>query len=117
VNEPSTVVSPGLWGFVAFFVLAVSLYLLMRNMNARMRRMSYRAEELQRQAEAEQEERRRRKDGGTVPDSNGTAGPPERPGASGPDLQEDAPREEDADRRDGDDGRSRDSRQDGEPAP
>jgi hypothetical protein len=42
VNEPSTVVSPGMWGFVAFFVLAVALYFLMRNMNARMRRMSYR---------------------------------------------------------------------------
>jgi hypothetical protein len=52
VNDaPSAMVSPGLWGFVAFFVLALALYLLMRNMNARMRRMSYRAEELQREAE------------------------------------------------------------------
>ncbi|HEV7173140.1 hypothetical protein [Pedococcus sp.] len=50
-GEPSTLVSPGIWGFIAFFVLAVALYLLMRNMNARMRRMSYRAEELQREAE------------------------------------------------------------------
>ena len=50
-GEPSTLVSPGIWGFLAFFVLAVALYLLMRNMNARMRRMSYRAEELQREAE------------------------------------------------------------------
>ena len=54
-GEPSTLVSPGIWGFLAFFVLAVALYLLMRNMNARMRRMSYRAEELQRKAEAEAE--------------------------------------------------------------
>src|SRR5206468_863895 len=52
-GEPSAMVSPGIWGFIAFFVLAVALYLLMRNMNARMRRMSYRAEELQREAEGE----------------------------------------------------------------
>lgn len=52
-GEPSTLVSPGIWGFIAFFVLAVALYLLMRNMNARMRRMSYRAEELQREAEGD----------------------------------------------------------------
>ena len=51
-GAPSSLVSPGLWGFVAFFVLAIALYLLMRNMNARMRRMSYRAEELCREAEA-----------------------------------------------------------------
>ena len=51
-GAPSSLVSPGLWGFVAFFVLAIALYLLMRNMNARMRRMSYRAEELRREAEA-----------------------------------------------------------------
>ncbi len=53
-GTPSSVVSPGIWGFIAFFVLAVALYLLMRNMNARMRRMSYRAEELQREAEGRQ---------------------------------------------------------------
>jgi hypothetical protein len=45
-------VSPGLWGFVAFFVLALALYLLMRNMNARMRRMSYAAQERERVADA-----------------------------------------------------------------
>jgi hypothetical protein len=50
-GAPSAMVSPGLWGFVAFFVLALALYLLMRNMNARMRRMSYRSEELARQAD------------------------------------------------------------------
>ena len=38
--------------FIAFFVLAIALWLLMRNMNARMRRMSYQAEE-RREAEAE----------------------------------------------------------------
>ena len=38
-GAPSSMVSPGLWGFFAFFLLALALYLLMRNMNARMRRM------------------------------------------------------------------------------
>jgi hypothetical protein len=62
-GAPSSLVSPGIWGFLAFFVLAVALYLLMRNMNARMRKMSYRAEELQRQADAEATERKATKDG------------------------------------------------------
>jgi hypothetical protein len=38
-------VGPGLWGFIAFFVLALALWLLMRNMNSRMRRMAYRERE------------------------------------------------------------------------
>ena len=62
-GAPSSLVSPGIWGFVAFFVLALALYLLMRNMNARMRKMSYRAEELQREAEQEAQERKARKGG------------------------------------------------------
>jgi flagellar biosynthesis/type III secretory pathway M-ring protein FliF/YscJ len=62
-GAPSSMVSPGLWGFVAFFVLAIALYLLMRNMNARMRRMSYRSEELAREAQAEADERKARKQG------------------------------------------------------
>ncbi|MGL4175961.1 MAG: hypothetical protein ACRCSN_07765 [Dermatophilaceae bacterium] len=33
---------PGIISFLAFFALAVALWFLMRNMNARMRRMSYR---------------------------------------------------------------------------
>jgi type II secretory pathway pseudopilin PulG len=66
-GAPSTLVSPGLWGFAAFFVLAIALYLLMRNMNARMRRMSYRSEELQREAEAEAAGRRERTDQGARP--------------------------------------------------
>lgn len=45
-------VSPGIGAFLAFFALAIALWLLMRNMNSRMRRMSYRAEEAQREAEA-----------------------------------------------------------------
>ena len=35
-------VGPGIWGFVAFFVLAVALWFLVRNMNSRLRRMAYR---------------------------------------------------------------------------
>lgn len=35
-------VNPGFLAFTAFFALAIILWLLMRNMNARMRRMSYR---------------------------------------------------------------------------
>ena len=62
-GAPSSMVSPGLWGFFAFFLLGLALYLLMRNMNARMRRMSYRSEELQREAQAEAEERKARKEG------------------------------------------------------
>ena len=62
-GAPSSMVSPGLWGFVAFFVLAIALYLLMRNMNARMRRMSYRSEERAREAQAEADERKARKEG------------------------------------------------------
>ena len=33
---------PGIGAFLAFFGLAVALWLLMRNMNGRMRRMAYR---------------------------------------------------------------------------
>jgi hypothetical protein len=45
MNTPSTSVSPGLGGFIAFFVLALALWLLMRNMNARLRRMRFREED------------------------------------------------------------------------
>lgn len=38
---PSQAAAPGVWAFVAFLFLAVALWLLMRNMNARLRRMSY----------------------------------------------------------------------------
>jgi hypothetical protein len=49
MNTPSTSVSPGLGGFLAFFLLALALWLLMRNMNARLRRMRFRDEEARRQ--------------------------------------------------------------------
>jgi hypothetical protein len=46
-------VGPGLWGFIAFFVLALALWLLMRNMNSRMRRMAYRERERLERVEGE----------------------------------------------------------------
>ncbi len=43
MNEaPTADGGPGFLAFIAFFVLALALWFLMRNMNARMRRMSYR---------------------------------------------------------------------------
>ena len=44
MGEPSTI-GPGLGAFIAFFCLAIALWLLMRNMTARMRRMAYRERE------------------------------------------------------------------------
>jgi hypothetical protein len=43
LDDPNSV-SPGILGFIAFFALAVALYLLLRNMNSHLRRMGYRAE-------------------------------------------------------------------------
>lgn len=45
MNPESVDVTAGLGGFLAFFLLAVALYFLMRNMNARLRRMAYRQEQ------------------------------------------------------------------------
>jgi hypothetical protein len=45
MSPESVDVTAGLGGFLAFFLLAVALYFLMRNMNARLRRMSYREEQ------------------------------------------------------------------------
>ncbi len=43
MNEaPTADGGPGFLAFLAFFILAIALWFLMRNMNARMRRMSYR---------------------------------------------------------------------------
>jgi hypothetical protein len=64
LNDPNSV-SPGILGFLAFFLLAIALYLLVRNMNGHLRRVRYRqealdAEEAQAKAEA-------------TPDANGAA--------------------------------------------
>ena len=41
-DAPTADGGPGFLAFLAFFLLALALWFLMRNMNARMRRMSYR---------------------------------------------------------------------------
>lgn len=45
MNPESVDVTAGVGGFLAFFLLALALYFLMRNMNARLRRMAYREEQ------------------------------------------------------------------------
>ncbi|WP_168582179.1 hypothetical protein [Gephyromycinifex aptenodytis] len=49
-------VSPGIGGFLAFFFLAIALWLLMRNMNSRLRNVRYleEAEDERRGQEAQQ---------------------------------------------------------------
>ena len=54
MDTPSTDIGPGLGAFVAFFALAVVLWFLVRNMNARMRRMGYAERERVERLEAEQ---------------------------------------------------------------
>ena len=49
MSSPTTEVGPGWWAFVAFFFLAVGLWLLMRSMFTRLRRM--RLAEADRQAQ------------------------------------------------------------------
>ena len=92
MNAPSTSVSPGLGGFLAFFLLAIALWLLMRNMNARLRRMSYREE-----ADAA------RQSGATPP-----AGAPGTPGTATPAPSDEAAEDvEDAPGGEGDEGERR----------
>ena len=55
MDDPN-VVSPGILGFLAFFLLAVALYLLLRNMNGHLRRLGYRAAELEEQERLAQEQ-------------------------------------------------------------
>lgn len=54
MTAPSSTIGPGLGAFIAMFVLAVALFFLMRNMNARMRRMSYRERDRLAALEAEE---------------------------------------------------------------
>ena len=55
MDTPSSLVGPGIGAFIAFFVLALVLWLLMRNMNTRMRRIAYREQERVARLEAEQD--------------------------------------------------------------
>ncbi len=84
--DPESVdVTAGLEGFLAFFLLAVALYLLMRNMNARMRRMAYREEQeaqaAQEKAAQERSDQRPASDEPTASDGSDPSGP-----ERGPDL-------------------------------
>ena len=56
MGDMSVDITAGLGGFLAFFLLAVALYFLMRNMNARLRRMAYREEREARAREGQQDE-------------------------------------------------------------
>jgi large-conductance mechanosensitive channel len=67
-------VTAGVGGFLAFFLLALALYFLMRNMNARMRRMQYREE----QEAAERAEGTERAEGATAAET--ANGPGQTPG-------------------------------------
>ena len=75
MGTPSTAIGPGLGAFVAFFVLAVILWFLMRNLNGRMRRMAYK--EQQRVAELEAREAEREAATGATPaDQDQATAPP-----------------------------------------
>ena len=56
MNE-STTVTAGLGGFIVFFALAVATWFLVRNMNARLRRMRYREEQEKLEAQERREGR------------------------------------------------------------
>ena len=89
-------IGPGIWGFIAFFVLAIALWFLVRNMNSRLRRMAYRdrdrAEEFAASADADGSKPARTAADG--PEAAGPAGEgqaPDRPAPESP--TPDAPRE------------------------
>lgn len=52
MNFPIDEIGPGWWAFVAFFFLAIALWLLMRNMFTRLRRMRLADEQRAREAES-----------------------------------------------------------------
>jgi hypothetical protein len=74
MNPESVDVTAGLGGFLAFFLLALALYFLMRNMNARLRRLAYREEQEARAVDGTSSR--------DQPDSDGRKGGP----SDGPDL-------------------------------
>lgn len=77
MKTPSTEVGPGMWAFVAFFVLALALWLLMRSMFGRLRRINL-AERDREQAERERTER-----AGLARDASGEGEEPSSQDASG----------------------------------
>ncbi|MCE1179178.1 MAG: hypothetical protein LWW86_09165 [Micrococcales bacterium] len=48
MSAPDSSISPGFGAFLAFFLLALALWLLMRSMGGVLRRMSYRQEDVER---------------------------------------------------------------------
>ena len=72
-------IGPGIWGFIAFFVLAIALWFLVRNMNSRLRRMAYRDRDRAEQfaADADGATGGRAADGTPEPDATGDAPPSE----------------------------------------
>ncbi len=85
-DPPTADPGPGFYAFVGFFLLALALWFLMRNMNARMRRMSYRQQLAHRgrdepqAAEGEVEE-----DQGTPDAAQASDDPPDERGRARPD--------------------------------
>ncbi len=51
MSPESVDVTAGLGGFLAFFLLAVALFFLMRNMNTRLRNLAYREQQEAKEAE------------------------------------------------------------------
>ncbi|GAA1965100.1 hypothetical protein GCM10009817_01100 [Terrabacter lapilli] len=77
-------VGPGIWGFIAFFVLAVALWFLVRNMNSRLRRMAYRDRDEADQLHTDEGSDERSVDGSDGTDgTDGTDGPGIGDGATG----------------------------------
>jgi predicted lipid-binding transport protein (Tim44 family) len=75
MDTPSTSIGPGLGAFIAFFVLAIALWLLMRNMNGRMRRMAYKEQQRVAELEAKDAERDAAKQAKKAPPSASTDDP------------------------------------------
>ncbi|MEO7061388.1 MAG: hypothetical protein ABI083_16835 [Lapillicoccus sp.] len=80
MDTPTTAIGPGLGAFVAFFVLALLLWLLMRNMNGRMRRMAYAERDRVAKLEAQDQARAATDSGDRPPDPTA----PEHPGEPDP---------------------------------
>jgi hypothetical protein len=78
MDDPN-VVSPGILGFLAFFLLAIALIFLVRNMNGHLRRMKYRADALAadeaEQAEKQPEKQPEKRLGDEPPAPASPAGP------------------------------------------
>ena len=81
MDTPSTSIGPGLGAFIAFFLLALVLWLLMRNMNGRMRRMAYKEQqrvadlEAKEAEEADEVDRGAKREGAERPKDRPTSGP------------------------------------------